>query len=325
MKKNGYLVISLDFELLWGIFDQVDYRGKEKYFKNTREIIPKILQLFSEYQVHCTWATVGMLFNTDWEDWEDNIPANLPLYKNKELSAYDFADKIKNPETESYCFAPQLIKQIHKTPFQEIGTHTYSHYYCSEEGQNLEQFRVDLVQAKKIAESMGIQLESLVFPRNQFNKNYLKVCAELGIKSVRTNPDSRYWKNPTSESFFTKLGRTGDAYIPFGKRKSYSISELKSNVGLPLEQKASRFLRPYETNKGLHKLKMGRIKSEMIHAAKKHEIYHLWWHPHNFGDQPERSLSDLKEILGYYKTCKENYHFQSATMAEINSLIESNK
>jgi hypothetical protein len=24
--------------------------------------------LFSEYDIHCTWATVGMLFNKDWEE-----------------------------------------------------------------------------------------------------------------------------------------------------------------------------------------------------------------------------------------------------------------
>ena len=57
---KSIVVISLDFELLWGVFDKVDYKEKETYFKNTRKVIPKILDLFSENDIHCTWATVGM-------------------------------------------------------------------------------------------------------------------------------------------------------------------------------------------------------------------------------------------------------------------------
>ena len=58
MNENGFLVLSLDFELLWGVFDKVDYKEKKTYFKNTRKVIPEILDLFSEFQIHSTWATV---------------------------------------------------------------------------------------------------------------------------------------------------------------------------------------------------------------------------------------------------------------------------
>ncbi len=75
---NGFLVISLDFELLWGVFDKVDYKEKVNYFNNTRKVIPEILNLFSEYQIHCTWATVGMLFNENWTEWQKNLPSTPP-------------------------------------------------------------------------------------------------------------------------------------------------------------------------------------------------------------------------------------------------------
>ena len=65
--ENGALVISLDFELLWGVFDKVDWRDKKKYFQNTRRVIPEILRLFEQYEISSTWATVGMLFNKYWE------------------------------------------------------------------------------------------------------------------------------------------------------------------------------------------------------------------------------------------------------------------
>ena len=134
--KNGSLVISLDFELLWGVFDKVNWQEKKEYFLNTRKIIPEILNLFVKYNVACTWATVGMLFNEDWDDWNANVPELLPGYESKVLSSYEYGRKIQSKATESLCFAPKLIKQLKDFPKQELATHTYSHYYCLEEGQS---------------------------------------------------------------------------------------------------------------------------------------------------------------------------------------------
>ena len=319
-ETNGFLVISLDFELLWGVFDKVDHKEKETYFKNTRKVIPEILNLFSEYEIHCTWATVGMLFNENWEDWKKEIPKISPNYKNTNLSAYDYGNSIKSRETEFLCFASDLIQQILNTANQEIGTHTYSHYYCLEEGQTLPSFQADLEKAIELAGNMGIELKSLVFPRNQFNEDYLKVCYELGIVNVRSNPTDWYWRDTQNDSLKNKIFRTGDAYLgPINK--SYSLTDLYFEKGKPLSQKASRLLRSYSSNKFLNDLKLKRIKSEMTTAAKNNEIYHLWWHPHNFGNNPVENLSDLRQILNHYLVCKEKYGFQTATMNEIGSLI----
>jgi len=64
------LVISLDFELIWGAFDHFDLRQASSYFQSTQKIIPLILDLFTDYDVAASWATVGMVFHNDWEDWE---------------------------------------------------------------------------------------------------------------------------------------------------------------------------------------------------------------------------------------------------------------
>ena len=313
---QGKFVISLDFELLWGIFDVVDYKSKEKYFRQTREVIPQILKLFLDYEVHATWATVGMLFNKNWEEWENNIPVVLPNYRKRELSAYEFGKLIKSNATEEFCFAPDLVQQIVRTQGQELATHTYSHYYCLEAGQTAESFDKDLERAVAVASANNVELKSLVFPRNQFAPEYLQLCSKHGINNVRTNPDSWYWRNAASDAVLDKLGRTGDAYFNFGK-KSYPISHLSGNKDQPLEQKTSRFFRPVEKNKILRRFKLNRIKSEMEHAAKNNEIYHLWWHPHNFGDQPRESLDDLRNLLDHFSGLQSRYDFQSRNMEEL--------
>ncbi|AVR46895.1 polysaccharide deacetylase [Christiangramia fulva] len=320
-KKYGIFTISLDFELLWGVFDHTEPSNVFEYFSNTKKLIPELLKEFSQHNIHVTWAVVGMLFNKGWDEWKRNIPVVQSVYENSKLSAYNFGMEFKaDPDSEIFCFAPELIDTIKKTPGQEIGTHTYSHYYCGEKGQDVKQFEADLETAVKLATEQGISLKSLVFPRNQLNEDYLKVCYQYGIENVRSNPSSWYWKNPLDSNLPTKIARTGDAYVNFGK-KTYPLSNLQRQEGMPLQQPASRFFRPYEENFFLHNVKMRRILNEMENAAKNAEIYHLWWHPHNFGNHPQESLKDLKSILDHFSKLKEKYNFQSLNMQEIGAKI----
>src|SRR5690606_19994435 len=149
-----------------------------------------------------------------------NIPEILPEYENEKLSAYRYGKAIQSKETEEFCFAPDLVKLIKETPGQEIGIHTYSHYYCLEPGQTYKSFKADLAKSAELAKKFGIDLKSLVFPRNQFNVDYLKECRNIGLETIRTNPEVWYWKDTQKDSLQQKLFRTGDAYLGFNN-KSY--------------------------------------------------------------------------------------------------------
>lgn len=315
MKNNGALVISLDFELLWGVFDKVNWRQKREYFQNTRKVIPETLHLFEKYDIQCTWATVGMLFNQDWQEWNANMPEDLPYYSKPELSAYNFGQEIQVNETEELCFAPELIKLIIDTPGQEMATHTYSHYYCLEKGQNLKTFEADLLQSTRMAKKFGINLKSLVFPRNQLNEEYLEVCRKHGIENVRSNPTDWYWRDTESDSLINKIFRTGDAYLG-PSNKSYNLSEQIFLSNLPISQKASRLLKPFSTTNNLNNLKLNRIRTEMTKAAKGKEIYHLWWHPHNFGEHPQENIKDLEKVLIHFDALRKKYGYLSLNMCE---------
>ena len=47
--------------------------------------------------------------------------------------------------------AGSLVELIARSAGQEVGSHTFSHYYCLEAGQNGETFRSDLAAAQAIA------------------------------------------------------------------------------------------------------------------------------------------------------------------------------
>src|SRR6266567_3515900 len=213
---QGVLVISLDFELYWGMRDIVRLEDYRDYFLGERRVIPRLLNLFDDYQVHATWATVGFLFFQTRDELISAFPDRKPNYADRKLFPYDYVKAIGSCEAEDpFHYAPSLIKLIASSPNQEIGSHTFSHYYCLENGQDVGTFRDDLLAAVKAAKRYGLRLESLVFPRNQFNSDYLSVCRELEIRAYRGNPCSWiYSAGRGDEESLRKRGlRLLDAYL----------------------------------------------------------------------------------------------------------------
>ena len=326
----GIFTISLDFELHWGGVEKRTLPEYEPYFRNTRKVIPRMLDLFATYEVHATWATVGMLFHESLSELQANLPTQHPAYKDQSISIYHYLQTRcmgQQEQDDPFHFAPSLIRAIAATPHQEIGTHTYSHYYCNEPGQTPETFREDLRAAKRAAAPYEIQLNSLVFPRNQFIRDYLKVCYEEGIHTVRSNPNAWFWNitTPSNETLLKRIYRGADAFLAVSKT-SYSLESLRHEPGVPLCIPASRFLRPYDPRLGpLNNLRLQRIKREMTVAAQLGEVYHLWWHPHNFGAYPEESMKGLVLLMEHYDSLKRKYGMGSRNMGEISreSLVGS--
>lgn len=326
--SNGNLVISLDFELMWGVRD---IRTLEKYGPNIRGVhqaVPRLLSLFEQYKIRATFACVGLLFFETKSELLHNLPDDLPAYSDKSLSPYlGYFDKLGGDATKDlHHFAPRLIEQILSYPAHEIGTHTFSHYYCLEEGQNIDSFRDDIKAAKKIAKKYKVELTSLVFPRNQFNEEYLRVCREHGIICIRGNETSWLYKARTEkkESLLRRAFRLADAYVNLTGHNCYDDDFLKKDI--PVNIPASRFLRPFSKKlKMLETLRLRRITSGMTHAAKNGLTYHLWWHPHNFGVDQEENFLFLEKVLDCYSNLYSVYNFQSYTMSELaETFLKSN-
>ena len=320
---TAIFAISLDFELHWGGFEKWPLENYKSYFLNTRKLIPHLLNSYKEYGVHTTWATVGMLFHESKDSLLFRSPSLTPTYQVPELSAYHFIEQIGIGNTEAddhYHFAASLVQQIVDTPKQELASHTFAHYYCNERGQTVDQFRADLQAAQQSAKLFNRELKSLVFPRNQFNEEYLKACYDAGFIAVRDNPRDWLWniQSTQGESMWKRLNRGVDAYVPLGGKNTYTIESLQFRPGLPVCIPASRLLRPYRPKElFLNRMKIARIKNEMERAAQNGEVYHLWWHPHNFGHYPKESMDGLKEILDHFAMCREKYGMVSLSMGEI--------
>jgi hypothetical protein len=111
-----------------------------------------------------------------------------------------------------------------------------------------------------------------------------------------------------------------DSYINVSGNNTYCLSDLNIGDGKEIIQNipASRFLRPYSNKlRFLEPLKQKRIKNSMTHAAKNGEMYHLWWHPHNFGSNMEQNFRGLEDILKHFKFLSETYDYKSASMESL--------
>jgi peptidoglycan/xylan/chitin deacetylase (PgdA/CDA1 family) len=318
---NGVFVISLDFELYWGMRDVISVEGYAAHLDGTPKAVEKMLKLFDKYDTHVTWATMGFLFCKDEEEVKKYAPSKLPNYKDDEINLYSYMEQ--NPIKNAYHFAPKSIDLINSYPNQEIATHTFSHYYCLEEGQDEASFYEDLEACKKIAEKKRIKLTSLVFPRNQYNQSYLGVIEKAGITSYRGNEKGWIYDAVSEEEKKTPLKRALrilDSYVNISGHHTYKLQNIAKEH--PFNIPASRFLRPYSaTLASLDGLRLKRITDAMTYAAQNGELYHLWWHPHNFGINTKENIAFLTKILGHYKKLEKEYGFKSVTMNELKASL----
>ncbi len=316
--QGGLFVVSLDFELYWGVRDIPNVRA---YFRNlvgAREAVPALLDLFTKYRIHATWATVGFLFADGTATLREYMPHVRPAYRNERLSPYaDLPPEGAQDASDSIFFAPSLIRLIGTTENQEIATHTFSHYYCLEEGQDIESFNADLQAACAVSRRFGIELKSLVFPRNQCRPEFLAKCSEAGIVAYRGNPRSWLYHAVPDEKQVAvrRLGRLLDAYLPLSSATCHALPLPAAK--LPVNVPGSRFLRPHlPALRRLEPLRLERIRREMTAAATDGRMYHLWWHPHNFGVNTEINLRFLTSILEHFELLRDAYGMVSANMRE---------
>ena len=314
MKKNtSTLVISLDFELLWGMRDTHTESDYGANILGGRAAIQEMLHLFHRHEIHATWATVGFMFAENKDQLCKYFPVDSmrPSYRNPRLSPYSAMEDIAVADP-AYWFAPEIIRQIASAPGQEIGSHTFSHYYCREDGQTVSQFEADMLAAKAIAESNGYDITSVILPRNQCEPEYIDVLARLGFTAYRDEENDWIHERIKFRPLM-RLLRLADVYLPLTGHGGYIPKSENGIVNLV----GSRMYKPYfKPLAFLEWLKIHRIKKQMLHAAKKGLTFHLWWHPHNVGARTKFHLKQLESILDYYEVLKEKYGMCSLNMKE---------
>lgn len=312
----GRFVISLDFELHWGLRDIWSVDEYRANLEGVRDVVQRLLDLFALRAVHATWATVGFLMADSREQLLDHLPSVRPAYRDRRLDPYTELPALGQDERDDpFHYAPSLVRLIANTPGQEVATHTFSHFYPLEPGASAEAFSADLDAALSLAGACGLSLTSIVFPRNQVSSEAMRVCASRGMTAFRGT--ERVWYQRARAGVPPPLARAIrllDAYVPLGEHHLQLPHEVDGLVNVP----ASRFLRACRGSPGLlDTLRVARIEQAMSAAASQGTVFHLWWHPHGFGADPDENLAVLGRILDCYERLRYSLGMRSMTMCEV--------
>ena len=97
---GGTLIVSLDFELFWGMLDCSSLEAYRANVLGGRKAIPQLLSLFRRYDIHATWAAVGFLFAENYETLSRYFPEESlrPSYEKPGLSPYPWFETIGENE-----------------------------------------------------------------------------------------------------------------------------------------------------------------------------------------------------------------------------------
>jgi len=323
----GALVISLDFELHWGMRDHVN--PESPVFADlapSRAVVADLASLFAERGIRATWATVGFLFASAQAELAAHVPDSRPSYAKSEFDPYSQAvgaDERVDPEH----LAGSLVQLLAATPGQEVASHTYSHFYCLEEGQTEGEFRDDLAAARSIAATRGLTLTSLVLPRNQWNPRYAAGVADSGFTCFRGPQPSRgHQARPNGEhGRLERAARLADSYVGLSPPPTFAWDDLARSDGL-CDIPASAFLRPYSPGRRrLDPWKFRRLTAGMRDAARRGRIFHLWWHPHNFARYPSENFAFLGRLLDEFDDLAEREGMRSMSMRDVATAVRAGR
>ena len=228
----------------------------------------------------------------------------------------------RDESEDPFRFAPSLIREIEQVAGQEIGSHSYSHYYSLEAGQSEMEFRADIASAIRIAETSGYQLRSYVFPRNQVRRLYLPLLQQAGFHAYRgTEPAAS--KAPVTyheqRRPWLRALRLADAYWDLNGPQTVAFPKGARIARVA----ASRYLRPFSpVLSSLESVRLKRIAAAMKSAATEGRIFHLWWHPEDFAGHPDRNIDFLHKVLNVFDQCRRTHGMASLSMGDVGGMRE---
>lgn len=300
------VVLSFDFEMRWAFHDihGLDWNGYRANLENCRPAVLSMLRLLEERNLRATWATVGALGATGWDDYFSFAPPP-PAYLNPKLAVRkEYADM--DPDGTLH-FAPDLIRQIAQTDGQELGSHSFSHLYFREPGVTAEDFLADMAAVELLWKvRFNVKPTSLVYPRNQ--TAFSELIEKTSITLFR-GPEPAWFYDCTSQRRnrkFPRVLRLLDSLNPWITRAA------------PLEGKmirASLFVR-FDLPEWLWQLQLKRIRNELNDLESGH-IFHCWWHPHNVGVDLAKGIARFSQVFDLISNACSTGRVKSQNMRDL--------
>ena len=281
------VVISIDFEMGWGMHEICGHKidGYRKNLEQVSAIVPHMLKMLHDREIRATWATVGALGLRSWDEYFAMAPRS-PAYLNSNLRI-DYSYYAESDPNGSLHFAPNLVEEIVNTEGQELGSHSFSHVYFRENGVTSSDFIADSKAVNSVFnDRYNTNPVSLVFPKNQSAFEFL--LSECGI---------HIWRGNENVWYFDAVTEAGNSYTARSLRLLESINPwIKRSMPISGNKCQSSMFVRFNLPEMLWRLQVTRLKNE-LNSLSGNEIFHIWFHPHNLGDDTSNRMSRFEKVL----------------------------
>jgi len=296
--KRGVVVLSADFEMAWAYrYSKSKSHEAIKLGLHELELVPLLLDLFEQYNIPVTWATVGHLFLERCERNSEGIAhAEMPRPDYFENRNWKFTngdwyqhDPCSDHKSDPAWYAPELIDRIiESSVMHEIGCHTFSHIDFTYKNCPPELAEAEIQKCKEIANLKNLELKSMIFPGGTLGN-------------------------------FEVLKKNG--FICYRKPMSYDIDlpviDYHGLVAIPSSFGLDRD--PYGWSKDFH---LAILKNYINRAAQNKLVCHFWFHPSMDKWYLQYIMPSLLKMVAKYR---DSGKIQVMTMGELAKQILSNE
>ncbi|MFC5972349.1 polysaccharide deacetylase family protein [Halomarina salina] len=298
------VVISLDAELAWGFHDLQD--PPVERIEHARGSWNRLVDLFERGDVPATWAVVGHLFLDEC----DGTHADHPAAGDGWFATDPGGDRVANPN----WFGRDLLDRIRESDVDhDIGSHTFSHVEFGKADTSREVADAELRLANEAAEAYGVDLDSLVFPRN--NVGHLDVLADNGFTCYRGNQVPRWYHRlpVTAPGKFAEyaLGlSTPPVFDP--TVDEHGLVNVPASLYLYGFEGAARSLVSPLTDQPI----LRQVKAGLESLARRDEgVFHLWLHPNNV--VTEADFQRMVAVVDLINEYRRNHDVTVETMRDV--------
>lgn len=317
--QRGLFTISLDFELLWGTLEQYGPAAFAPFVETERDVVvDRLLELFCEFGVRATWCIVGhvMLGSCAARDGvahpeivRDGAPTGAETLMH---------DPCSDEATHPGFYGRSIVERIRSCPVaQEIGCHSFSHVLFTDPCCTRARAQSELSESVRVAADLGIQMRSFVFPRNRVA--HLDVLREHGFTCFRGPEPTWYERSRTPPA----VKRVGHLFDVLTARRPSSVRP-RDVGGLWNVPGSVMYFPAHGLRRNLpiaHRVR--RVVKGIDDACANGRLCHLWFHPTNLADEPERMFDGLRRILEHVDRLRSRGELLVAPMGEVPALAGS--
>jgi hypothetical protein len=304
------VVISLDLELSWGMFDLSFDDNLIEMARWTHDIgAPNLLNHLTHNSLSATWAVVGAMMGHSLPD-----VSGLPEVEFRHFSRpwFSYVPKEGDESTHPEWFGASLVQMIKSAkPEQEIGFHSFSHVPFGIPGMKRERAIAEYQFCAQTAREYGIPTTCFVFPRNLVA--YLPELRDAGFNCFRDIDELQVrFRNKA----LTSIGMVCGDFV--GLTPLMIEPSLKDGiVSVPgsLMIRCAAGWRKYIPDSS----RLRRLRKGLDRVRRSGGVFHVWFHPENLYAEWPRLENVVARFLEELGVLVRNGDLRCLTMGQLAS------